>query len=318
VLLDVHFQSEDTATKLGLTAATGDGGSSVGLENGPQLRAELERLVLATVSDPEQAFELLPMISELLGTRGRSEQGDVVVDDSLSMSLPELVLALVFVYSARGPPSPSATAARTGGSPFRQEDEFAVLDRVRATVMANAELAAAIPNAAPAFQFEMGTPLPGWEDLLSSYQTQRGIAGNGGGGDVDGTTNERTAAAAKHPGADANITESSAASKKKWADLLTEILHSRLLALSWARMNCPVWHTLVSTSNKYVPLVGQIARDIADGVANADDVAPQPPATPAGLLRVKPSVASVAAAGLTGGAAGASGAAASLFKGGLR
>jgi hypothetical protein len=319
VSLNVQYQSEATATKLGLTPATGDGGSFVALENVTKIRAELERLVLATVSDPEQAFELLPMISELLGTRGVSEQGDIVVEDSLSMPLPELVLALVFVYSARGPPSSAATTARTGGSPFRQEDEFAVLDRVRAAVMAYADSAAAIPDAMPAFQFEVGTPLPGWEDLLRSRQTQRGIASNGSSDGFDETTNQSTAIAAEHPEADAEtIADTSTVNKKKWADLLTEVLHSKLLALSWARMNCPVWHTLVSTSNKYVPLVGQIARDIADGVASADDAPPQPPATPAGLLRVKPSVASVAAAGLTGGAAGASGAAASLFKGGLR
>ena len=287
------------------------------LERVPKFRAELERLVLASVSDPEQAYDLLPMISELLGTQGTSEQGDTVIEDSLTLSLPELLLALAFVYSARGPPSSMTTATRSS-LPFRQEDEFAVLDRVRAAVMGEAEVAASAPNAAKTFRFEVGTPLPGWEDLLRSCKEQSCVAGNEASGGRDGMTNQGATNTAEHHNADVGSTRSSMVSKTKWADSLTEILHSKLLALSWARMNCPAWHTLVSTSNKYVPLVGQIARDIADGVANADDAPPQPPATPAGLLRIKPSVAAVAAAGLTGGAAGASGAAASLFKGGLR
>lgn len=309
VLRDVYLQPEATATKPSVTAAVGT------LEKIPKLRAELERLVLATVSDPEQAYELLPMIFELLGAQGRSEQGGAAVDESLSISLPELALALVFIYSARGPPSSAANAAQSGGLPFRQEDEFTVLDRVRAAVIADADVAAAAPDTALSFQFEVGTPLPGWEDLLRSCQKRRNLASNG---NSDEVTDRGTAIAAGHPDVTAEPPKSFTDSKTKWADLLTEMLHSKLLALSWARMNCPVWHTLVSTSNKYVPLVGQIARDIADGVAKADDAPAQPPATPAGLLRVKPSVASVAAAGLTGGAAGASGAAASLFKGGLR
>lgn len=314
----MHLQPEATATTPSVTAAVGkSGGYCAIVEKVPKLRAELERLVLATVSDPEQAYELLPMISELLGTRGRAKDMGAEVEDSLSLSLPELVLALVFIYSARGPPSPASTTVPTNGSPFRQEDEFAVLDRIRTAVLADADLAAAAPDAEPAFQFEVGTPLPGWEDLLRSCQRQSRAASNGGSGVSDGSSKQGTAITADLH-ADARATGSSTVNKTKWADLLTEMLHSKLLALSWARTNCPAWHTLVSASNKYVPLVGQIAQDIADGVANADDAPPQPPATPAGLLRVKPSVAAVAAAGLTGGAAGASGAAASLFKGGLR
>jgi hypothetical protein len=274
----------------------------------PKLRAELERLVLATVGDPAQAYELLPMISELLGmgTHDDGESSSVRaedmsdVSDVWSLSLPELVLALVFVYSARGPPSSptaaaAAAAAAAGGSsshPFRQEDEFAVLDRVRSAVTATA--AAAVPSS----HFEPGAAVPGWEDLLLMWR-QRQQHGSPA-GRFDRSAEE-------------------SAKMGKWADLLTEQLHAKLLALSWSRTSCPAWQILVNgTSNKYLPVVGQIARDIADGVASADDAPPQAPATPAGLLRVKPSVAAVAAAGLSGGAAGASGAAASLFKGGLR
>ena len=269
------------------------------------IRAELERLVLATVGDPAQAYDMLPMIAELLGEGGgdSSGKGDGEQTDPWALSLPELVLALVFVYSARGPSSQPGSS-----SAFREEDEFVVLDRVRSAVTA---AASSLPTEGS---------LPGWEELALSCKR---IA-------------EPAAA------------ERDAAQLSRWADMLTVSLQIKLSALSVARNSCPPWHDVVTGSNNYLPLIGQIARDIADGVANADDAPPQPPAAPtgkscyvrtaksakrfgsqrpdthassfvaiAGLLRAKPSVASVAAAGLTGGAAGASGAARSLFTGGM-
>ena len=238
-------------------------------EKHPSIRAELERLVLATVADATQARELLSMITELIGAEGQAQW---------SLSLPELLLALAFVYSARGPSD--------AGPAFREEDEFQVQQLLLARL-----------RAAAASTLASSSPPPGWEELLLPCEPRAGCSEAGS-----------TGAAGD---------EARPAQLDKWGDAMVESAFGKLRALSAARTACPPWHTLVAGNNDYLPLVGQIARDIADGVANADDAMPQPPATPAGLLRVKPSVAAVAAAGLSGGAAGASGAAASLFKGGL-